>query len=67
MPRQMKKVRREVKPEPYRCPVCGGKGAVPQGFYTGQTEATGAEPCRTCQATGIVWTPEVKEKVAERP
>jgi hypothetical protein len=46
---------------PHRCPVCGGKGAVPQGFYNvhwneGTTStAPIPEMCRSCQGTGILW------------
>lgn len=42
-----------------RCPVCGGNGLVPIGFY-GQTSgqwastSTGPEKCRTCNGRGIV-------------
>ncbi len=42
------------------CPVCGGRGIVPQGFYTypeGQDfSSTSALPeeCRTCVGAGII-------------
>jgi len=45
---------------PYRCPICGGNGIVPNGFYrqtSGQWSTTDIVPetCRTCNGTGIVW------------
>ena len=44
---------------PYRCPVCGGKGELPSGFYQTKkyysTANTSPEPCRTCNGTGIIW------------
>ena len=46
--------------QPYCCPVCGGNGLVPNGFYLqtgGQWATTNTTPeqCRTCNGTGIVW------------
>ena len=49
-----------VGKQPYRCPVCGGNGLVPPGYYdqtSGQwstTTMTG-ETCRSCWGTGVVW------------
>lgn len=45
---------------PHRCPVCGGNGQVPTGFYsttTGVTiqSTTAPERCRTCSGQGMVW------------
>ena len=45
---------------PHRCPVCGGSGLVPEGFYlqtSGYWSTTGTmmEQCRTCGGTGVVW------------
>ena len=45
---------------PHRCPVCGGNGLVPNGFYmqTGghwSTTSTIPETCRSCDGTGIIW------------
>lgn len=45
---------------PHKCPVCGGNGLVPAGFYeqvTGEwvSASTEFEQCWTCQRTGIVW------------
>jgi len=45
---------------PYCCPVCGGNGLVPHGFYNqtgGQwiTSSFSPETCRSCNGTGIVW------------
>lgn len=43
---------------PYRCPVCGGRGIVPNGFYmiyADTTYSSTAEPCRTCNGRGVIW------------
>ncbi len=49
----------ETKKEPYRCPVCNGKGLLPKGFYEQgeyfSSSDTSPEICRTCQGQGIVW------------
>lgn len=43
------------------CPVCSGKGFVPQGFYAPFPERyTGVSPdvplpCRACSGKGFVW------------
>lgn len=51
--------------EPHVCPVCGGRGFVPNGFYSTtnpygnyQSTSTGAEICRACQGTGVLWGKE---------
>jgi hypothetical protein len=47
---------------PYRCPVCHGTGQVGAGFYTTTTghwsssSAAATENCRSCGASGIVWS-----------
>lgn len=48
--------------KPHICPVCGGKGLVPAGFYnldyytyTYTTCPPQPETCRTCNGRGIVW------------
>ena len=51
---------REHSKYPFVCPVCGGNGLVPNGFYSqtgGQWSTTDTTPeeCRTCNGTGIVW------------
>ena len=42
-----------------QCPVCGGCGLVPCGFYEQYGVATttvfSRQPCRSCSGTGIVW------------
>jgi len=42
---------------PYRCPICGGAGVVPAGFYSMGIVSTlfVPETCRSCNGTGIVW------------
>lgn len=47
--------------QPYRCPICGGTGQVPNGFYdqtngNWSTSSTIPELCRSCNGTGIVWS-----------
>lgn len=37
-----------------RCPVCGGRGEVPSGFYDGIPKTNTHEMCRTCGGRGIV-------------
>ena len=44
---------------PVRCPVCLGKGLLPQGFYDfgpviPGTGANAVEKCRSCGGRGIV-------------
>lgn len=48
----------------YKCPVCNGKGFVPNNFYNIEpnvenysTNSTSTEICRSCRGTGIVWEP----------
>jgi DnaJ-class molecular chaperone len=45
---------------PHCCPVCGGNGLVPNGFYdqtSGVWSSTDITPetCRACGGTGIIW------------
>ena len=45
---------------PHICPVCGGNGLVPNGFYmqtSGHWSSSDATPekCRTCNNSGVVW------------
>ena len=45
---------------PHICPVCGGNGLVPNGFYSqtsGNWSSINATPekCKSCTGTGIVW------------
>ena len=51
--------------EPYRCPVCWGKGLVPPGFYSQRgdeeisypmTSSAASEACHSCSGRGIVWS-----------
>ncbi len=47
--------------QPFVCPVCNGRGLVPNGFYRAiggeywSTSSTIPEKCLSCQGTGIVW------------
>lgn len=50
-----------IKTKPHICPVCGGNGIVPRGFYSqtsGQWSTTDVTPecCRSCNGTGFVWS-----------
>ena len=40
--------------QPFKCPVCEGRGDVPNGFYY-QGPGTAAHECRTCKGAGIIW------------
>lgn len=45
--------------KPYRCPVCGGNGLVPNGFYNQaswnwSTTSMKPEMCRSCNGSGII-------------
>mgnify|MGYP001363827711 CR=1 FL=1 len=58
-----------------RCPVCGGNGLVPNGFYlqTGGTwlsSSLAPETCRACNGTGVIlpsylYAPRLAEKMME--
>lgn len=41
------------------CPVCGGRGTVPNGFYSLSTIATSTMPerCRTCGGGTVIPMP----------
>lgn len=44
---------------PHRCPVCNGKGLVPNGFYmqtsgNWSTSSITPETCRSCSGSGII-------------
>ena len=44
--------------QPYRCPVCEGRGRVAYNFYGDKTpDPSGerTENCQSCLATGIIW------------
>lgn len=43
--------------KPYRCPVCSGRGIVPNGFYNMFADTTtqpNGEKCRACD-NGVIW------------
>lgn len=45
---------------PHKCPVCAGKGLVPNSFYSSTsyeatlTNSTTPETCRSCNGTGYI-------------
>lgn len=47
--------------QPYRCPVCNGRGTVALGFYQRipspftSSSTNEQESCRACSGSGIVW------------
>ncbi len=44
--------------KPFKCPVCGGTGKVPHGFYDQFSQSTTditPDICRACYGTGIIW------------
>jgi DnaJ-class molecular chaperone len=53
------------------CPVCGGNGLVPNGFYnqtSGQWlfSSTAPETCRTCNGSGVVHVTQTNQTVFYR-
>ena len=45
---------------PHRCPICGGRGQVPAGFYGPASQtllviSTEPEKCKSCDGEGVVW------------
>jgi hypothetical protein len=45
---------------PFCCPVCGGNGIRPEGYYRQTTgvytsSTISTEQCRSCNGTGVVW------------
>lgn len=49
-----------INKKPHICPVCSGKGIVPNGFYSSTRNiwiitTTVPEKCRSCDGTGVVW------------
>ncbi len=49
----------KTRKHPYCCPVCGGNGIAPSGFYmqtSGAWSSTGGfDKCRSCDGMGIIW------------
>ena len=43
--------------KPYMCPICYGKGTVPNNFYTdfGASTSTAPEICKSCRGSGIIF------------
>ena len=52
-----------TKKTPIKCPICGGRGFVPIGFYTYPTTNFVDPQCKQCNGTGILYeeTVEIKE------
>ena len=49
---------KEPGAKPFVCPVCNGRGTMPDGFYdrlASSTTDASPEMCRSCNGTGIVW------------
>jgi len=46
----------KVDKQPFKCPVCEGKGFVPHEFY-GELVSSDASPqiCRSCNGRGVIW------------
>lgn len=44
--------------QPYKCPICEGKGIVPGGFYHSvgpySTSNLTTEQCRSCNGKGVI-------------
>jgi molybdenum cofactor biosynthesis enzyme MoaA len=52
--------------QPYKCPVCKGRGSMPGGFYESignnwVSRSHETDPCRSCNRTGLVWEPAITE------
>jgi DnaJ-class molecular chaperone len=49
--------------QPFQCPVCLGRGTVPNNFYLGGTSSSSTAPemCRACTGNGIVWGPRCSD------
>ena len=47
--------------EPFKCPVCLGKGKLPHSFYIisgqGATSSISDVTCKTCNGATIIYTP----------
>jgi len=50
---------------PHRCPVCNGRGLVPNGFYSAfqATSSTSPEQCKSCYGSGVLWSSDDDTKV----
>lgn len=51
--------------QPYKCPVCEGKGYVGAGFY-GAANSALQEKCRTCGGWGAIFPPEPTDAVGNK-
>jgi phage/plasmid primase-like uncharacterized protein len=49
------------------CPVCGGKGYVPAGFYDPERPGQGTETCRSCGGRQSVPVEEARATEAVNP
>ena len=44
--------------KPFRCPICGGDGIIRFEIKAeGEETRTNIEYCRTCDRTGVLWSP----------
>jgi len=54
---------------PHKCPVCGGTGLVPVGFYQAigtpdyTTSNAAPEMCKSCQGQGIIWSDDSTDQI----
>lgn len=56
---QLKSLRQSLVAQPFRCPICEGRGTVEAGFYNPGlgTTSTTREVCHSCGGAGIIWHP----------
>jgi DnaJ-class molecular chaperone len=46
------------------CPVCGGTGKVPMGFYDPYLLGIGYEPCKSCEGRGWICVPDSVDELS---
>jgi DnaJ-class molecular chaperone len=42
---------------PHVCPICNGRGQVPERFYNEKSADNFRVACRTCHGSGVIWEP----------